>query len=509
MHGFDARRLARPAIVAGLIMTGSVAAQPTAPSAPGLDLAEVVRTTLSLNPDIESSRQRAESSRGAYVAAGAPFDALLQAGTGTARQRIFSPIETTESVIATTLGAQRQFRNGVLLNADISLTRTGLGTLSGAATPNDAAASVTVLAPLMKDRGGVVTAAPERSAARAYQASLLDQRQTTSLRLLTVIVAYWDYLEARRRLDVFVDAERRAERSAEETRALVQADERTNADLTQMLGNLAAKRVNRIAAEQTVVDAWQPLGLTMGLPPESLATPPLPDTDFPALASAATPRLTREQLLESAYGHRPDLASAEESLRATQIVRDASQSDLTPRLDLLFGTGYHARANGSSVGNYFQSLQPAEPRHFDLTAQLNYQFPPANSAARGRLLETSAAYEQQRIQRDTLRRQVAVGVAVAAEALARGEAGMRASEESVRLLGETVQAEQRKFQFGMATLFDVINAQDALTSALLGRIDSQHNYAVAIATLRYQSGTWIEDGAAGPALPIHVLLTPP
>ncbi len=493
---------------------GRPSAQDSAPPAPGLDLAGVVQATLSSNPDIQTAVQQTENSRGSRVAAGAPFDLLLNAAASASRQHTEDPLVGTAASITNSFGMQRLLRNGMQLNTDVGLARSSHTAIPGPQTPNDLSASLALTAPLLRDRGGIVSAAPERAAARTYESNIWLQRDTIAQRLLTAVGAYWDYLVAIRRLEVYVEAEKRAERTVEQTRALVKADERTNADLTQMLGNLAAKRVTRIAAEQAVVAAWVPLALAMGLPPESILNRPSPSTDFPALpADTGTPRIAA-QLLEAAFSHRPDLAAAEESVKSAQVLTSASTSELKPRLDLVFSTGYMSRAFGRGFGTYFDGFDSGGANNLNASFALKYEFLATNAAARGKMLQNAAALEEARITRDAVRRRIAAGVTVAIESLARGESGMKVSEEAVDLLGQTVQAEQRKFTFGMATLFDVINAQDALTNALLGRIDAQRNFAVAIASLRYESGTLIESSGSAPdtsmpVVPMHVLLTPP
>jgi outer membrane protein TolC len=211
-----------------------------------------------------------------------------------------------------------------------------------------------------------------------------------------------------------------------------------------------------------------------------------------------------------AYERRPDLAAAEEDLHSAETLWRAARSDLRPRLNLVVGTGYTSAAAGLGFSNFFSPLYRGGP-NLDATFQLTYSLPVSNSLARGRLLQNSAAYEQRRLLRDDLRRRIASGVAVAWEGLARGAAGMRESKEAVRLLSATVQAEKSKFQLGVSTLFDVIQAEDALTSALLGEIQSQRNYAVAIASLRYQSGTLVagEEGEGPMKVDAASLQTPP
>jgi outer membrane protein TolC len=71
-----------------------------------------------------------------------------------------------------------------------------------------------------------------------------------------------------------------------------------------------------------------------------------------------------------------------------------------------------------------------------------------------------------------------------------------------------VQSEQRKFQLGVSTLFDVIQAADGLTSAMLTDITSRRSHAVAIATLRFETATLLEPGPS-PGLAAAALMTPP
>ena len=62
---------------------------------------------------------------------------------------------------------------------------------------------------------------------------------------------------------------------------------------------------------------------------------------------------------------------------------------------------------------------------------------------------------------------------------------------------------------GSATLFDLIQAQDALTGALLFHVQSQRDHAVAIAALRFQSGRLVEGDRDAFQVPAADLVTPP
>lgn len=314
--------------------------------------------------------------------------------------------------------------------------------------------------------------------------------------MLASVVAYWDYRAAHQRLEVLRASEARAERAVEETRALVQADERTPADLIQLRGNAASKRATRASAEQDTVAARTALGLAMGLPADAIATLPPPATAFPKPASGAA-RL-EVGLVEETYRRRADLAAADQRTHSASIRLGAARSDQRPRLDLLLNTGYRA-----------SDVESWDEPHLDALVELRLELPLYNSAARGQVMQSSAAQEQSHIARDELRRRIAADVAMALEAVTHAEATMLESAAAVHLFETGIQAVQRKFQLGGATLFDLIQAQDALTNALLFDVESQRAHAVAIAVLSFQSGRLVEGDRHSFRVPVADLVRAP
>ena len=490
--------------------TASSAADPRPWTTPGgIELADVLDATLQSSPEIRLAAQEMALARGALTAAGAPFDTTF--GVASEWSRTHPDLEDgsrlTRTETSVDAGVDRRFRNGFLVQPQVGIRRTELSTQPGRETSNLGTAGLTVVVPLLRDRGGAATAAEEIAARFRLQSSRMGLLHTTSERVLTSVLSYWDYLAAHQRLATLRASEERAERISEQTRILVRADERTNADLTQTLGNLAAKRVTRITAEQTLVESRQRLGLAMGVPADAIAQLPPPATTFPSLpadvpllADAAPPAGTTHE-------RRADLLAAQEDLRSAEALVKGARSDLQPQLDLAVTAGYDTTLRGPGFSDIFAPLY-RRPR-LDASFRLVYALPVRNARAEGLLAQASAAAEQRRILRDDLGRRIDAAVAVSREALWRGAAAMRESEEAVRLQSSTVQAQQRQFEVGASTLFDVIAAQDALTNALLGQIESQRSYAAAIAALRFESGTLVEGGADRPTVDAVRLQGPP
>jgi len=473
----------------------------------GLGLDQVVKVTLSASPELKLAAAQVEIADGALSVSRAVFDLTL---TTTATASRTNRLDGTgapavEKDLIYTAGAQRLLRSGVLVTSEISLTRSLLPHSLGVDT-DVADVRLGVSIPLLRDRGGASSAAAEQAAARDHEAARSDLRHTAAQQVLTAVAAYWDYQAAHERLEALRSSEARAERTVEETIALVKADERTPADLIQLRGNAASKRASRASAEQDIIAARTALGLAMGLPADAIAALPPPATAFPGPGSGAG--LDASRLVEETYRRRADLAAADQRTRSASIRLEAARSDLRPRFDLVLDTGYRTSEADDGIDRFFLTVNQHLPR-LDGLVELRLELPLLNSAARGQVVQRSAAQEQSDIARDDLRRRIAAGVVVDLEAVAHTEAAMRESAEAVRLFEAGVQAVQRKFQLGSATLFDLIQAQDALTGALLSHVQSQRDHAVAIAALRFQSGRLVEGDRDAFRVPVADLVTPP
>lgn len=461
----------------------------------GLRLNQVVEVTLSTSPEQKLAAAQVEISAGALTTSRAAFDLKLTSAAAASRtSRLDSTgAQAVQKDLTFSAGAQRLLRNGILATSELSLSRSILARSLGSDL-DTAEVRLGVSIPLLRDRGGASSAAAERVAARDHQAARWDLRHTAAQQVLAAVAAYWDYRAAHQKLEVLRASEVRAERAVEETIALVKADERTPADLIQLRGNAASKRATRVSAQQGVIAARTALGLVMGLPADAIAALPQPATAFPG-PSGGVARVDATQLLEDSYRRRADLAAAEQRTRSALLRLEAARSDGRPRLDLLLNTGYRA------ADAYDGAL--------DALVELRLDLPLHDSAARGQLVQSSAVSAQSHIARDELRRRIAADVAMSLEAVAHAEAVMQEAAEAVRLFQESIQAVQRRFQLGSATLFDLIQAQDALTNALLFHVQSQREHAVAIAVLRFQSGGLVDGESAATTVPVADLVKPP
>jgi outer membrane protein TolC len=504
-----------------LLLPWLAVAQPAAtPDAtPGLKLLDAVRTTLARDPAIQLQAEEVTASLGVAQEARGRFDTRLSSTVGQGLEH--TPVRSTTNALnaggferltvdRTTLrvGAAKLLRSGVEVSPGVQLTRVD-DSLSGFDPENRAEVNFTVRVPLGRGLGRGDTGAEETAAQIAYEAARLDLRNVVALRLLNTAASYWNYLAATRRLEIVSQSELHARELITRTLDLVKAGEVPAAETNQLAANLADKTASRIATEQALLEARQALALAMGLPGDQLERLPPPVDPFPVpVEEALPPGLTAQEFIEQALSLRADLQSArlwEDSARTLSV---ASRRRLKPQVDLLLQVGYAGLDTGSQPGRLFASTYE-NIAGVNAFAGLNFEWPPANNAARGLFLQRDALYRQTVIRAADLERNIVSGVSLGLERLRNVMQEWKRSELAAREYETAVRNEKAKRQLGFSTFIDVVVLEDRLTSAALNHLGARLQHAVALARLRYETGLLLAGDAGGESLRLEHLTTLP
>ncbi len=480
-------------------------------AAPALTLADVIADTLKENPDIRTARETMQAERGALVQTARPFDVRPTATfSGSRAEQQTSTTLTDLGSTYSTLGAEsalnvsKMFRSGVGVTSQIAMGRTSLGSWAGS-TLNAFSLTSGVTVPLMQGRGGGVLTAAERSAALEYQASGRTLRATASGAVLTSAIAYWAYRAAYERAVIQRAAASRSRQVVDEVNILIAADERPRSDIDLMIANASTKHATEVAAERQIVQARNALAQAIGLPAESAAALAAPTTDFPN--PDETVDVPLDVLVADAFAHHDQLAAAITRQESAQTLRAGALSQMTARVDLVLGTSYTGRLDGSNLGRAFGAVYR---NVLGPNVSVQFQIEPAssNSSLRGSVIAADAAYAQAKIASDELARTIRLTVADALDALHAARAQVADAREAVargRLALETV---KRNFEVGAATLFDRILAEDTVTNAELANLALSQQYATALANLQFARGVLIDaqdaDLKADPQRVLHI-----
>ncbi len=495
----------------GVVLVASAArpatSQQSAPSSPPpatnpaqLTLDQALTEVLSSNASILASRQARRYNEGVLLSTRGNFDVNVHAGVSSSRDRSRQPVAPSGATAPTiltnassyALSADKLLRSGLTLTSQLALARTGVS--SAASDPlNRSSADVGVIVPLGRGRGGGVVTASERSAVLTSDASERDVRQTTAQAILSGVSAYWEYRSAQERLLVYREAEARAGRMVDETRALIEADERPAADLLQVRSNLATKQTTSISAEQTLIEARRQLGLQMGRSADQIDQLPAAATFLPQLtdSSASVAEPDGHRLLDGASDRRMDLSAARLRTSAADHLRLGASRDVQSQLDVSLNLGYSAMVQGARFPSLVAPIYQNVPG-VNATLKVSYGLPVSNLYANGLALQSAAAYEQSLVQLQALERSIESGKRVALSGLRNARLAMMRAHEAVQLARDAVSASAERFRLGASTLFDVILAEDALTQAMLVDVGARGRYANALAGLRFETGTILD-----------------
>ena len=395
--------------------------------------------------------------------------------------------------LSSSIGLVKRFRSGLTATPLVELDRA----VEDGLAANSGTVSLDLRQPLLEGRWRSVVTAGERAARHRLRARDAGYRFTLAERVRTVVESYWIYAAAARDLEVLERSEASARELLETTRRLIEADITPAAEIVQLEADLLAKEVTRIGGEQDLVTARWNLGLEIGLPIERIAALPAPADPLPAGLEPSPPVLpTPEALITLALERREDLQSLRAQLEASTALEEVARDALKPELDLVLVPSYSSVVAGDGADDFVAPLVRDIPGA-NVTFGFDLAWLPEDLAAEGALLraEAQVASEVLGIERAAL--EVGTGVAVAVDALARSALRLERAEEAVRLFERTVVNEEKKLRAGQSTLIDVIIQQDRLTSARRQEVAARLGLALALAELRFATGTLVDGEAPG------------
>jgi outer membrane protein TolC len=206
----------------------------------------------------------------------------------------------------------------------------------------------------------------------------------------------------------------------------------------------------------------QDFSLTTAAPYEPLATAPLEDD------------------LQRAYASRPDYLAAAQQLRSAEEFRRAATAEHYPTLDMAGNYGVAGIRPGSSHGV------------FEAGATLNIPIF-TGGKIHADVLEAEATLRQSRQQLENLRGQIDYDVRSARLDLTSAADQVEVARSSVDLATQTLQQAQDRFAAGVTDNLEVVQAQDALTSANESYISSLYAHNIAKISLAKAIG-FAEEG---------------
>jgi outer membrane protein TolC len=456
-----------------------------------LRLADVVAVAMRQSPDLERARIDVDAARGGVMRAEGVEDThvglsatgdLLHAVIGdpigdhdteqvavTARRAL-----PTGGVLHIAASGRRDAQAGVNVNPDGSVSASVFKRYS-------AGLEIGLTQPLLRGAGSDAFEAPIRQAASQRDAAALTSEARARDLLVSLAQAYWQVAFAWRQLEVRKASLELAQRQLALTESAIRAEKVPRSETLAVQQAIATRKQDVIAGEQELYERSVALRQLAGLeisPTEiAIRTEALPDkVDAVALDPAA--------VMRGAFDHSAELAALEASRRGAEAALAAADSAARSQLDLDLSAG--PSAAGLTAADALRTV--TQNPGYTVTGTLSFDHAIERRTERGGQTVARAAVLTAKVAERDARAKLAVRATRAVQRARAALASVGLAGDAIDLAEQNVTAEQKRFELGKSTNFDVLRRQDELQQSRLREAAAVVDYLAARADLDGLSG---------------------
>lgn len=363
--------------------------------------------------------------------------------------------------------------------------------------------TVQITQPLLRGMGRSYNTFRIQTARNMRESNEWQLRLQVMNTIAQVVKSYWDVVGA-------VEAVKVAETALDNARRLLSINETrreigTAADLevVQAKAGVSSRQGDLISATARAVDAGdllkQILNIRDGDYLSKLRVVPL---DRPAKGEIelSTPAAYDEMIDESvkvAVDTRPEIKIAALTIDSAELDEDRSRKDLRPQLDLV---GSYTQGG---VDHYLSEslIGIREGNDTAFSYGLKAAVPLGNRAARGTYLRSQQRARQAEQQLEKARTAVMTNVHLAVRNVETSRILVKNNNQAVVLQEANVMAEEERLRLGVTTSWQVLQIQEALTTAQIQELQSRVSFEKAQVDLQLAKGTLLEDLGVDYAMP--------
>jgi outer membrane protein TolC len=317
-------------------------------------------------------------------------------------------------------------------------------------------------------------------------------RSTITNTLSNVRNAYWDYVFSVQAVDVARQSLDLAERLVRDNQTRVEVGTMAPIDVVQAQSQSATARQVLVGAQSTMRTAELVLKrLIVGGtndPNWAVRLDPVDRPDF-------TPQtFDIEAAVRRALSERTDIAIAKKNVEVNDVTLKFLVDQMRPQADFVatYGlvgvggaqyiydptaTGVNRTPIGSLPGGYSNALSTLFGTNYPRwTAQVNFSYPLGTSAQEANVARARVQQNQVQAQMKQIELQVATEVTNAVTTATSNSERVQAAQAARELAQKQLEAEQSKFEVGMSTNFNVIQAQRDLATAQNNELQAILNY---------------------------------
>ena len=306
--------------------------------------------------------------------------------------------------------------------------------------------------------------------------------------------AYWELAYARQAVEAAQRSLELATKLVGDNRARVEIGTMAPIDVVQAQAEEANRRQQLVTAQATLRNNELALKrLIVSGTDDELWPATIVPVDQPTVTAQP---IDLEAAVANALSRRTDLTVTKKNLESADISLATIENETKPQLDLVGSLNLSGRAGQgrerpdpfnpgvvipAPTGSYLDAV--SQMGRFDAprwAVTMNFAYPLGNSAAQANLARQKLLRTQTEAAIKAAELQVATEVTAAALAVRNNLEAMQASTVSRELSQQRLDAAQAKFDQGMATNYEVVQAQRDLNDARNSELRAQLNYQRAL-----------------------------
>jgi len=366
--------------------------------------------------------------------------------------------------------------------------------------------------PLLRGRGKEPTTELLMLAKGNLDMSKEELKRQTELIIQSTETAYWAVVAWIEAVQVSIGSLDRAEDLLQLNKKKVEVGTLAPIEITQAEAGKASQEEEVIVSRTSLADAEDDLRGLLGIPEgHPMWNQRIVPTDA-LVFEMVQPNL--EAATMRALESRPELRSLRMDLNNKQLSERVTKNRIKHGLDLNLYLQPSGNNNGGLVSidsgpdgipntfddTYLQVVDDQLEALTEITSgdnffwqvNLTYSVPLGNKAAKANHKIATLNTRKSEMNLNSQELVVRIEVRKAVRGVDSGVKRIRAAEANVMLQRKKLEAEEKKFENGMSTSFEVLTFQDDLSDSELARIRALVDYRVALVALEKSQGTLLE-----------------
>ncbi len=319
--------------------------------------------------------------------------------------------------------------------------------------------TLTLNQPMLKDFGAEVNMTAIHTARKNRDISVSQLRSKIIDVVSQVKKAYWDVVNAAADLEAKKLSLQLANDLVKINEAQVNVGTLAPIEVLQAKAQAASRGVDVTTAELAVLNAEDQLKKLLNFTEDDpVWGAALILTDAPGEEHYS---ITLEEGIEAALAYQESLKQLQQTIEIKELSTNYAENQLLPDLKLLgtLGTSGTNTGWGDSIGDM------GSFKEFEVTVGANLSYPLGNRSAQSEYNKAKLELEQAKLSLRNTEQQIIVQVRVAHRRVATAYDLIGATRIARELAEEQLDAEQKKFNEGLSTNFQVLDYQDKLTKA--------------------------------------------